>query len=81
MTNKSGKEGKVTLLDVSVSGREFPMNEKMLYLEKGELKIGADLATGGTLSYLERMSYGGETVDEVIDNDGGMQNEMFDEWK
>lgn len=72
LTNKSGKEGKVTLLDASVSGREFPTENMMVYLEKGELKIGADLATGGTLSYLERMRYGEQTIDEVIDKNGNV---------
>lgn len=72
LTNKSGKTGQVTLLDVSVSGREFPQDERMVYLEQGELKIGADLATGGTLSYLERKSYAGQTIDEVIDKNGNI---------
>lgn len=70
LTNKSGKAGNVTLLDVSVSDREFPEDAMMVYLEKGEMKIGADLATSGTLSYLERTSYDGQTVDEVLDADG-----------
>ena len=70
LTNKSGKAGNVTLLDVSVSDREFPQDAMMVYLEKGEMKIGADLATSGTLSYLERTSYDGQTVDEVLDADG-----------
>lgn len=72
LTNKSGVAGNVTLLDVSVSDREFPEKEMMVYLEKGEMKIGADLATSGSLSYLERTSYGGQTVDEVLDADGNI---------
>ena len=70
LTNKSGVAGNVTMLDVSVSDREFPQNEMMVFLEKGEIKIGADLATSGTLSYLERTSYGGQTVDEILTAEG-----------
>ncbi|MBQ8394076.1 MAG: hypothetical protein IJX49_00700 [Clostridia bacterium] len=72
LTNKSGVAGNVTLLDVSVSDREFPEEEMMIFLEKGEMKIGADLATSGTLSYLERTSYDGQTVDEVLDAEGNV---------
>ena len=70
LTNKSGVAGNVTLTSVSVSDREFPTKNMMVYLEKGEMKIGADLATGGSLSYLERTSYMGKTVDEYIDEEG-----------
>ncbi len=70
LTNKSGVAGNVTMLDVSVSDREFPEKEMMVYLENGEMKIGADLATSGTLSYLERMRYGEQTVDEILTPEG-----------
>ena len=70
LTNKSGVKGNVTLTSVHVSDREFPTKNMMVYLEKGEMKIGADLATGGSLSYLERTSYMGQTVDEYIDENG-----------
>ena len=73
LTNKSGMDGEFTLLDVSVSDREFPTDGMMIYLEKGSMKIGADLATGGSLSYLERKDYDGETIDEVVDADGNVE--------
>lgn len=73
LTNKGGADGKCALLDVSVSDREFPTDAMMVYLEKDSMKIGADLATGGSLSYLERKDYDGETIDEVVDADGNVE--------
>ncbi len=73
LTNKSAMDGKFTLLDVSVSEREIPADAMMVYLEKDSIKIGADLATGGSLSYLERMDYDGETIDEVVDAEGNVE--------
>ena len=70
LKNKSSVAGNVTLTSVSVSDREFPAENMMVYLEKQEMKIGADLATGGSLSYLERTSYMGQTVDEYLDAEG-----------
>ena len=72
LTNKSGKEGNVTLHSFSVSDRKIPDFEREIYLEKDELKLGADLAFGGTLTYLSRTAYAGESVDEVIDNNGNV---------
>ena len=73
LTNKSGVDGTCTLLDVSVSDREFPKKAMMVYLEKDSIKIGADLATGGSLSYLERKDYEGDTIDEVVDAEGNVE--------
>ena len=72
LTNKSGQQGNVTLHSFSVSDRKIPDYEREVYLEKDELKLGADLAFGGTLTYLSRTTYGGESVDEVIDNNGNV---------
>lgn len=70
-TNVSEKEGNVTVTDIAVSAREIPAFEQELYVTKGAIKVGADLATGGALTYLERMYYYDEngekqTIDEVI---------------
>ena len=65
--NLDDKVASVNVKDISVANRVVPELEKEIYLEKGGLKVGADLAMGGTLSYLEKTGYGGETVDEVID--------------
>ena len=73
LTNKSGVDGTCTLLDVSVSDRAFPTEGMMVYLEKDSMKIGADLATGGSLSYLERKDHEGETLDEVVDAEGNVE--------
>ncbi len=73
-TNKSDKEGKVTLVGAYCSDRKFPEFELELYVEKENLKVGADLTYGGTLTYLERTSYvdlDGETkeLEEVVTQD------------
>lgn len=60
----------IKVKDVSVANRVVPSVDKEIYLEKGGLKVGADLAMGGTLSYLEKTSLDGQTVDEVIDQNG-----------
>ena len=65
--NVSGIPGAFTLVSFSVSDRQFPVFNREIYIEKDELKVGADLLVGGTLTYLERTSYGGVSVDEVID--------------
>lgn len=72
LTNKSGKTGEVTLCSFSVSDRKIPEFEREIYLEKDEMKLGADLTFGGTLTYLSRTSYGGASIDEVINNDGNV---------
>ena len=65
----SAESGSVTLVSFSVSDRQFPNFEREVYIEKDELKVGADLQVGGTLTYLERTSYGGMSVDEIIDEE------------
>lgn len=77
LTNKSETEGKVTLVGAYCSDRKFPDYELELYVEKDNLKVGADLTYGGTLTYLERTSYvdiDGETkeLEEVIDKNGNV---------
>ena len=67
LKNLDNHAAEVQLSDVSVSNREVPEFEKEIYIEKDSLKVGADLAMGGTLSYLEKTSWEGLTVDEVID--------------
>lgn len=57
----------VSLTDISVADREVPEFEKEIYIEKDSLKVGADLAMGGTLSYLEKKEWEGFTIDEVLD--------------
>lgn len=71
-TNKSDTAGAVTVEDFSVSDRTIPEFEKEVYIESGYLKVGADLSCGGILTYLERTNYNGQTIDEVIDNDGNV---------
>lgn len=66
-TNKGSAAGEVAIKKIDVSDREFPELERQVYVEKDSIRVGADLATGGTLTHLERMDYYGETVDEVID--------------
>ena len=56
----------IKIKDISVANRVIPSVEKEIYLEKGGLKVGADLAMGGTLSYLEKTTLDGQTIDEVI---------------
>ena len=65
--NLEAKTAKVTLGDVSAADRDVPLVDREIYIEEGELKVGADLAMGGTLSYLERTAWYGETVQEYID--------------
>lgn len=70
LKNLDAHEANVTLSDVSVSDREVPAFEKEIYIEKDYLKVGADLAMGGTLSYLEKTEWEGLTIDEIIDHNG-----------
>jgi len=55
----------VKLNYLTASNRDVPANDKMIYLEKDNLKVGIDLATGGTLSYLEKTSFNSKTVDLI----------------
>lgn len=66
-TNKGEIDGEVKIKKIDVSNREFPEFERQVYVEKDDIRVGADLATGGTLTHLERLAYDSETVDEVID--------------
>ena len=71
-TNKASVAGDVQIKKVDVSDREFPEYEREVYVEKDSIRVGADLATGGTLTHLVRTDYYGETVDEVIDGEGNI---------
>ena len=66
LINKGDTDGKVTLKRAAVSARKIDDYEREVYVTQGEIKVGADLATGGTLTYLERMTYDGQSVDEII---------------
>ena len=72
LKNLDNQEARVCLGDLSVADRDIPDYEKEVYIQKGELKVGADLAMGGTLSYLERTSWEGEVVSEYIDYDNNV---------
>ena len=50
LTNKGEANGSVTLKSVAVSGRKIDDYEREVYVSQGEIKVGADLATGGTLT-------------------------------
>ena len=67
LKNLDDKIANVNVKNITVTNREVPAFDKEIYLESGGLKVGADLAMGGTLSYLEKLGYNGQTVDEVID--------------
>ena len=76
-TNKSEASGKFALQGMYVSERSIPETEREIYILKDGLKVGADLAAGGALTYLGREYYetkdgNRETVDEVIDNDNNV---------
>ena len=77
LTNKSEKSGKVHFRGMYVSERTLPKTEREIYIEKDGLKVGADLAAGGALTYLSRQYYDtpkGERqqVQEVIDKDNNV---------
>lgn len=71
--NVGTKAGNYHLKNVAVSGRDIPEYDCEVYLEKNGLKIGADLALGGSLTFVGRTEYQGETVDEIIDKDGNIK--------
>lgn len=58
---------------VNISDRVIPEFDKEIYIESEELKVGMDLLTGGALTYLERKEYDGDTIDEVITEDGDIK--------
>lgn len=66
--NVGGVQGTFKISSFMATPRVVPEEEKELYLEKDGLKIGADLACGGALTYLERKSYDGLAISEYIDN-------------
>lgn len=70
LRNISSSQGEVTLGGVSVADRKISATEKEIYLVRDELKVGMDLAAGGSLTYLERLSYEGDTIEEVLTKDG-----------
>ena len=55
---------------VSVADRDVPEVECEIYLERGGLKVGVDLALGGSLTFVARTDYKGQTVDEILTKDG-----------
>ncbi len=69
VTNVDDAEGKVQMKKATVTNRVVDEYEREVYVEKGGIKVGADLATGGTLTYLQRLSYNKQTIDEVVRND------------
>ena len=70
--NLDEQTANIAIYEIEASNRAVPSLNKEIYLENGGLKVGADLAMGGTLSYLEKLSYGGETIDEIIDTEGNV---------
>lgn len=70
LTNLDDKAGSVTLNEVGVSDRDIPEVECEVYLHKGGLKIGVDLALGGSITFVARTEYNGQTVDEIVTKDG-----------
>ena len=70
--NLDDTSANVAVYEIAASNRAIPAFDKELYLENGGLKVGADLAMGGTLSYLEKLGYGDQTVDEYIDQNGNV---------
>ncbi|MBE7080599.1 MAG: hypothetical protein E7371_05110 [Clostridiales bacterium] len=71
--NVDVKKGTQCIKNVAVSGRDIPEKDCELYLIKNGLKIGVDLALGGSLTFVGRTDYQGETVDEIIDKDGNIK--------
>ena len=66
--NLDEETAEVAIYEIAVSNRAVPAFNKEIYLEGGDLKVGADLAMGGTLSYLEKTSHGGQTIAEIRDS-------------
>lgn len=58
---------------LNYSDRDIPEEDKEVYIEKDQLKVGMDLLTGGTLTYLERTEYDGSSVDQVVDREGNVK--------
>ena len=66
VTNVEDTEGKVQMKKATVTNRVIDDYEREVYVSKGKIKVGADLATGGTLTFLQRLDYEGQTIDEVV---------------
>lgn len=70
LTNVDTKPGIVTLNEVGVADRDIPEVECEVYLHRNGLKIGVDLALGGSITFVARTDFNGQTVDEIITADG-----------
>ena len=70
LTNVDTKSGDVSLKEVAVADRDIPEVECEVYLHRNGLKIGVDLALGGSITFVARTEYNGQTVDEIITQDG-----------
>ena len=73
LKNLDAHSAAVSVFSVAAADRDIPEMDKELYIEQGELKVGADLAMGGTLSYLERTSWQGTPVQEIVNKDGDVE--------
>ena len=67
LKNLDAHSAAVTVFSIDAADRDVPEVDRELYIEQGELKVGADLAMGGTLSYLERTAWYGEPIYEYVD--------------
>ena len=66
LTNVDAKAGEVVLKEVAVADRDIPEVECEVYLNRGGLKVGVDLALGGSLTFIARTDFNGQTVDEIV---------------
>lgn len=68
LKNVSEEAGTVSIGGLYISDRDLPQEE--VYIKDGSIKIGVDLMSGGTLTYLERINYktSKETyyIDEIL---------------
>lgn len=63
----------ITVNGLYMSDHKIPELEKEIYIEKDNLKVGMDLSTGGTLTYLEKTSMNGKTVNEVLNDENKIE--------
>ena len=73
LTNVGSKAGAVTLNGVSVADRDIPEVDCEIYLERNGMKVGVDLALGGSITFIGRTDYQGKTVDEILTEDGNVK--------
>ena len=73
LKNLDAHSAAVSVFSIAAADRDVPEFEKELYIEKGELKVGADLTMGGTLSYLERTTWQGTPVQEIVNHQGDVE--------